>query len=340
MANAEIQRRKQRWLDYYEGKPSARRLFVVRFEDDKDPRPPLWPGKKAERVEWAWRTYQRRMEQVEWLKDDRMVFFELATGTEIFAEAFGCRVHYPDDNLPFALPMINKASEVRRIKVPHWSSTPLTLLFEMADELQRRGGKEALFRIPDIQSPMDIAALIWNKNEFYLGFIDAPEAVKELAEKARQLLVSFVDAWQSRYGREFVAHCPENYMPQGISVSEDEVGIVNEEMFLEFFLPELVELSNRFGGISVHCCADSRHQWANFKKIPNLRLLNLYPPAPIKEAVSCLAEHTAQMHGWNLEGPIWTWPGQVSANARCVFDTSAKTGEEALETLERINALS
>jgi hypothetical protein len=38
-------------------------------------------------------------------------------------------------------------------------------------------------------------------------------------------------------------------MPKGITLSEDEVGSVSSEMFQKFFLPELQDLSARYGGL-------------------------------------------------------------------------------------------
>ena len=64
-------------------------------------------------------------------------------------------------------------------------------------------------------------------------------------------------------------------MPSGITISEDEVGAVSAQMYREFFEDELNEFSERYGGIGVHCCADSAHQWENFKRIKGLKILNL-----------------------------------------------------------------
>ncbi len=95
------------------------------------------------------------------------------------------------------------------------------------------------FRMPDIQSPMDIAALIWVKSDFYIAMIEEPEAVRELAEKVRCLLTAFLDEWFRRYGTGYVAHFPTYWMEGGLTLSEDEVGAVNPAMFDTFFLPEL-----------------------------------------------------------------------------------------------------
>jgi uroporphyrinogen-III decarboxylase len=275
---------------------------------------------------------------VEWLEDDSIPYLDVYTGTEIFAEAFGCQVYRPEDNMPFAVPRIHSASEVAKLRVPDLSVAPLAMLFEIADELRRRAGKEAIVRLVDIQSPMDIAALIWDKNDLYVAIIDDPDAVKELAAKVDELMITFLDEWFARYGQEFIAHYPIYYMSQGITLSEDEVGAVDEEMFLEFYLPELVGLSERYGGIGIHCCADARHQWGNFKQVRNLRLLNLVQPVKeLRAAYEFFATHVPQMHSWYGDGPAWTWPEQYPEGARVVMEANAASRDEALKLAERLH---
>lgn len=48
------------------------------------------------------------------------------------------------------------------MRTPRLEDTPLMLCFEMADELRARGGKDVIFRIPGIPSPMDIVAQMVN----------------------------------------------------------------------------------------------------------------------------------------------------------------------------------
>jgi hypothetical protein len=332
-----IEDRKQRWINFMDMDSQEKCVYLIYTpDDDIPPRPEPWPDKVSKRIEWAWRKYNVMLERSQWLRDDSIPFLDIFTGTEIFAEAFGCRVHRPEDNMPFALPLVHNALEASKIKVPNLSSTPLSLLFDIADELKRRAGTDALVRLPDIQSPMDIAALIWDKNDFYIALIEEPEAVRELADKVKQLLFEFLDEWFSRYGKEFMAHHPDYYMPYGITLSEDEIGVVNEKIFLTQFLPELIEMSNRYGQIGIHCCANSVHHWSNFKEIPNLRLLNLNQPEDvIRRAYRFFARHTAQMHNWQGTGPVWTYPAKYPDGAHVVIQAVAQTKEEAIETADR-----
>jgi hypothetical protein len=328
-----ITTRKQRWTRFLDMNQPSGHMVLVRLPSvPRRPMPPLHPDRKQARIEWAWQQYQEQVQRLEWLDDDLIPHLAPHTGTEIFAEAFGCAVHRPDKGMPFALPLITEASEVARLRIPSLDVPCLRLLFEMADELRARSGPEAAIRIVDIQSPMDIAALIWEKSSFFAALIEAPEAVKELASKVHQLLTAFLDAWFARYGTSFVAHCPDYYMPHGITLSEDEVGVVSADMFEEFFLPELVALSNRYGGIGMHCCANSQHQWEGFKRIPGLKLLNLNrPPDVTEEALRFFGPHVAQMHKWQGTGDPRTWLGQLPPGCRFVLQIPVKTREEAIE---------
>lgn len=321
---------------------SEQYVFLIHYNDFSFPDPTLlWPSKKEERIEWAWKTYKRQMEQAEWLSDDMVPSLNVATGTEIFAEALGCKVYRPEDNMPFALPMITNPKEAAKLKSPELEESSLMLLFDIADELKRRAGDGAILKLVDIQSPMDIVAQIWDKADLFISMIEEPELVKETAGKVRKLFFSFVDEWFSRYGREFIAHYPYYYMPQGMTLSEDEVGSVSTDMFEEFFLDELNEISARYGGLGMHCCADARHQWDNFKKIDDLRLLNLVQPdGLVREAYTYFGPHVAHMHSPTGTGrsDLMTghMPNDLPEGVKVVIQVDAETEEEALRLSEQL----
>lgn len=332
-----VEQRRQRWRDWMSGRGSLRHLYMIRYQPDEPERPQPWPDNVAARIDYAWDKYRRQVARMEWLEDDNLPYLDVYTGTEIFAEAFGCAVHRPPGIMPAARPLIHEASEVAKLSVPTLDAPPLARLFGIADELVRRAGRGALVRLVDIQSPMDIAALIWDKNDFFPAMVDSPEAVHELAGKVRRLLISFLDEWFARYGHQYIAHYPDYYMEGGITLSEDEVGAVSGAMFNEFFGPELAALSEHFGGLAMHCCANSSHQWANFKALPGLRFLNIVQPQEVcRRAFTYFSPEIAHWHSWSGDGPAWTWPGQQPAHARAVIEAYAASRAEALEMAEKL----
>lgn len=325
-----IESRKDRWKRFYEGDSSIRGMYRIEIRDEYGTAPLPFPKNRDARSEWVFRKFETMSERIERIDDHTLPYIDMLTGTEVFAEAFGCPVQRDDDKMPFALPAVADAREAAALKVPRWEDTRLAEFIETADSLRERTGRDALMRLVDIQSPMDIAALIWEKADFYMTMADDPAAVVELAEKVRELLYSFLDEWFERYGREYIAHYPDYFMPRGMTLSEDEIGAVSEEMFQRFFLPELEELSRRYDGIGVHCCAHARHQWEGFTRIPDLMVLNLVQPPDItKEAYRFFETRTAQMHSWQGEGQPETWPGQYPENARVIMTVPARSEEEA-----------
>ena len=329
-----VQERKKRWEQFYDLNSSVRFLLKVNYAAEKPERPFPRRDNIPARIEWAWKDYLRQLEQVSWLEDDTIPYLNVFTGTEIFAEAFGCKVHYADDNMPFALPLVQTAAEAEKITIPDYGSTHLADLFYIADELRSRAGNDAVLALVDIQSPMDIAALIWDKNTLYPALIETPEAVLELANKVKVLWFRFLDDWKARYGDPFIAHYPDYYMPYGITLSEDEVGSVNSKMFIEYYLPELVEISEHFGCIGIHCCANARHQWRNFLKIPNLKLLNLVQPkSVIQEAMQFFAPHVAQWHTERLS-TLEPGPEKYPAGIHLILDPAAETRQGAIQKAE------
>ncbi len=342
MAIRTIEQRKSHWQDFHVA--DGKRKFICRIipSEDAPPRPSAYPEFKAERIDWAWDNYQRAQKRVEWLPDDSMPFLNPFSGTEIFAAAFGSHVARPDGSMPFAEPMVTTSVEAAKLKVPDLDSPSLAILFEIADELRRRAGDDALLALPDIQSPMDIAALLWDKTHLFCAMLDEAEAVKEVAAKAMELLTKFLDEWFSRYGKEFIAHYPAYYMPCGLTLSEDEIGSVSPEMFEEFFLPFLAELSERYDGIGIHCCARSRHQWEGFKKIPKLRFVNLGGPNQAEDIVvayQMFSPDSAHWHyAWQPGEPLWEHLAEYPAGTRAVLNFGGKDRGTLVDIAEKMAA--
>jgi len=325
-----IAARKLRWQRFYDLASDTRFLLVVNDAEMLPPRPLPNPDLIRERIEWGWLVYQKRMEALEWLDDDRIPFLDVYTGTEIFAEAFGCPVHHTPDKMPFALPLVHSAAEAAHLRVPDIGTTCLATLFEIADELRRRAGGPAVMHLPDIQTPLDIVALIWDKQTFYPALLEDPGPVMELAEKVRELQTVFLDAWFARYGREFISHYPDYYLPSGITLSEDEVGAVSPRIFEQYFLPELEYLAQRYGSLGMHCCAHARHQWKGFLRIPNLKLINLIQPqAVLQAAAPFFAEKACQMHNWDPLPDFSAGPESFPPPAHHVFQHPAATPAQA-----------
>lgn len=228
-------------------------------------------------VPWVVENYRRVTAARESLRDDSVPVAKLSTGTQLFANAFGCKVHIPPDDMPCALPLVGNAAEADKLEMPDiWKTPCLYRVFELGRAAQRELGKDVDLGICDMQTGFDIASLIWEKSDMLCAMALDPEAVKRLSAKCALLLKTFLIELRKEFPTMTPCHCPGNWVPPELGpwVSNDEVGIMSPEMFEEFCLPELNDLSDTFGGIGMHCCADAEHQFPGFKKIRNFYAFN------------------------------------------------------------------
>jgi len=339
-----IEERKQKWNNFL-ADGGERTMYLIDSEassSSASARPLPWPESINERIEWAYNNYCIQLGDTEWLADDRVPALMPYTGTEIFAEAFGCKVQYPKNDMPFAIPMYSTLSEAATLKVPDVHDTPLDNIFEIAKRLRQKAGSGAIMQLPDIQSPLDIAALILNKEEFYVSMSEEPQAIHEMIEKTKSLLTAFLDEWFSEFGHSYIAHFPTYYMEGGITLSEDEIGAFSAGMFDEFVRESLDGLSEKYGGIGIHCCADSEHQWQNLSKVKGLRLLNLINnPSFTKRSINFFRNSVAL---WPFNGqPISdiepSWISNCTDDIRVVLTYKTQTRQSALETAKRAEEL-
>ena len=339
----ELEKRKARWADLYVPDGDNRKfVYLINFPYPEEcgwEHP--WRDRMKARTEVAWRTYCASMERYRRVPDDTIPFLDIYTGTEIYAEALGSKVRNPLDNMPFAVPFVGSVRELEKVKVPKLEDSSLMNLFEMADELKRRAGADALMSLPDMQTPLDVVAQIWDKTDLFMAMIDTPEVVQELEEKVKNLQFAFIDEWFRRYGTEFVAHHPRYYMPYGITMSVDEIGSVSTEMFDLFERDILNEMSDRYGAIGIHSCSDSEHQWDKLAEVRNLKLLNLYRNGEtIDRAFRRFAHVCAHWHGIQEEKqtakPIHErLPEDYPAGCRVVVTAWASCEKDAVELAKR-----
>jgi len=223
------------------------------------------------------RFYREQVEWAERLDCDLVPIAHLITGTQLMAQAFGCDVHLDDATLPCARPLVFDAAGALRVKKPRVEDCAcLMRVFEMARLLQRELGTDAPLAPCDMQTGFDTACLVWDKNDIFIAMLEEPEAVEALAESCAALLREFLVLFRREFPTLSPCHCPTAWAPPELGpwVSNDECGAFGVEMFERFCLPELVALSETFGGVGMHCCADAEHQFPSFRKIPNFYAFN------------------------------------------------------------------
>jgi hypothetical protein len=283
--------------------------------------------------------YEARARYTEALDDDSVPYVNLNTNTGIFAAAFGCPIHvYAAATNAAARPVVSTAAGADALDEPTLEAPTLRRVFRMAELLREELGPDAPIGVPDIQSPFDVASLVWNKEDFFVALLTDPDAVKRLIGKTLRLLESFLAEFARRIGNVSFCHCPNAWAPAelGVWLSEDEAGSVSCEMFEEFCLPSLVHLSESFGGMFVHCCAAADHQYGQFKKIPNLRALNRVFQAPGPRPAFDAFGSRVFMVAWTSEQDCCKLLELARPETRFLFNMGGMALGEARDVLGRM----
>jgi hypothetical protein len=344
--------RNQAFLTHlYRRGPFARHAFVL----SAPPQTPIWevgdyttsdrPVKDW--LPWVVQPYLKWMDLCEQLQDDGVPTIGLSTGTHIYAAAFGCPTHYYEDSNPAAIPIVASVQDADRVAEPDvWDCPVLVRIFELADLARQELGPEAVPGPPDLQTGFDTACLIWDKTDLFCSMVSHPDAVKRLAGKCANLLRNFLREFYKEFPNASLAHCPRTWAPPELGpwVSNDECGMMSVAMFEEFLLPELIQLSETFGGVGMHCCADADHQFPSFKKIPNFYAFNRVP-------TKCGQGYDAMLETLGgPDGPVFVpWPPdeatvkmlleKAPAGSRFIFHCPHQEAEAAKGWLERMRGM-
>ncbi|MFH0795830.1 MAG: uroporphyrinogen decarboxylase family protein [Candidatus Omnitrophota bacterium] len=295
-------------------------------------------------LSWAVTNYESKVKILELFQDDSVPYVNLNTNTGVFASAFGCCLHvYKEDTAACAMPMVETAEEADRLPEPDLNAPAIERFFELANFLRYELGKEVPISVPDVQSPFDIAALVWKKENMMTALYERPDSVLRLVEKCLQLLKIFLRTFIREFPNCNLCHCPTAWAPPefGVWLSEDEAGSISSEMFVKFCLPSLVALSREFGGMFIHCCANADHQYGNFRRIPNLRGLNRYLPKQSggpRAVIEAFSEKTVIMPPFENEQKVYEWLDMALPNTRFLFNLPVDllNIEEAKRMYDRI----
>ena len=340
-ANGRIERNKKYLTDLFAG-PFPGHAIIMQPEGVESPGPGDVVTTDKPIGEWAdhqLRLYETRLKYTEEIGDDSVPYLSGITGTEVFAAAFGCSVHVYEDSAPAALPAATTAEEADRLAEPTMDHPVFARWFDFAERLRQKAGTEVPIGVPDVQSPFDIAALIWRKQDLFVGLMDTPDAVKRLVDKCGRVMKAFFDEFMSRFPNINLCHCPYAWAPPelGIWLSEDEAGSISTNAFAEFCLPWLVDLSETYGGMFMHSCAAADHQYGNFNRIPNLRGLNrVFQEPGARPAIEAFSGRTVLIMAWSDEQAINDILDMALPDTRFVFNMPAQPLDEAKATFERL----
>lgn len=211
--------------------------------------------------------------------DDFIPHLQPQLGIGVFASAFGSEVIYSDEQLPMTHPAIQLGEPAQRVyefSEPTVEAGQLGDVLDYASYFSSEAGSRYPIAMTDLQGPLDTAYLIWNATDFMIAMLDYPKEVHYLMRMVTDLIIKFIHEFKRRVDWFVPAHFPPVYLPdgKGIALSEDVLALLGPQLYKEFSLPYLNELSEEFGGVLIHSCGNIAHQMDVLEQVHQLRGIN------------------------------------------------------------------
>ncbi len=223
------------------------------------------------------RAQLEEMENLLDLRGDYVPTLCPALGVIGIPSAFGCHVVWWERDFPAVRAAVGEdPGEVRSLPSPSVSDGELGRILKYTEYFVRETGGRIPVRLADIQGPLDSAALICGHNTFLQGLYTHPQEMHHLLRKVTDLTIAFARAQRElvrRLNAEFVPAMFQPWLPDGlgISVSNDECALISAAQHDTFSVPYLNDISDAFGGITIHSCGRWDHQIPSLAKVKNLR---------------------------------------------------------------------
>jgi uroporphyrinogen-III decarboxylase len=193
--------------------------------------------------------------------------------------AFGAKCVFPENEFPYAKPIIRRDEEIDSIEEPDPSKDGL-LPFVIRRMKWARPRMEAMghsVRFSVSRGPLNIASFLMGVTELMIALKTEPERVQRLLGT----ITSFLKKWHDLQRELFPSI-------DGIMILDDIVGFIGEDDFKEFAMPYLAELYAPSASVKLfhndaECASSVRHY-------PDIGI-NLYNPG-IQMGIATIVEKT------------------------------------------------
>lgn len=196
--------------------------------------------------------------------------------THTLALAMGCRTRRTSEGKEWVQPLITYPAQVADIQVPDPLDGRTGEIIEDLEDMLMETPDDTLIRLPDIQSPLGVAELMWHPDTFYMALLSNPEQVHELLRKITEFIIAYVQEIQAILDNRLNPACfPEIWSdPIGYYIADDTNSLVSPEMHLDYSVRYINQITEACGPVHYHSCTWKRSYFDNIRKIKNLKAVN------------------------------------------------------------------
>ncbi|HOL21470.1 MAG TPA: uroporphyrinogen decarboxylase family protein [bacterium] len=281
-----IEERKRRLKDFWDGKDIGRPpLSFIPYS--YEPRQ-IFDDVNLQ-MEKAYRYFTTIME----LPGDNIPVFWPDMGTVCLASLFGGElIREGNGHNIWIKPAFTSTEELRYIEAPDLLNALVKEEFDRCRRWRDLTDGFGYIAPPDMQGPVNLAILVMDANEFFVGMYTEPELIHKLLRLCTEVISGVLDMYRREFGDAFVpVTWPYIWFPDGMGVSltQDSLPFLSPELYRKFELPYVKDISERNGGVFVHCCGKFEHNLEVMKEIPGLKGIDAsYPLSHIEKIVEVL----------------------------------------------------
>lgn len=218
----------------------------------------------------------------------------------LFPLAFGCEFHYQGD-LTISKPAYSENNPPTFENPTQNGLYPL--LWERIEKFQKIFPQIPI-SISDNQTPIDIFTELIKPEDAMCLFYDNPEFCHNVLQKTTDAFIEINREFEKRINN-FAGFKANAYMPSGMHLCDDNASFLSPDIYREFALPYLNQISDEFGPINLHCCMKYEQNIENHTRVKRFRGFDAMPYYnDPKLIVDLLGENKI----WQIYNYDWTIP--------------------------------
>jgi len=210
----------------------------------------------------------------DWTPEVPLYLEPLAGYTHTIPLGMGCEKIFTSENKEWVAPMIENPEDVYKIEVPSVYQGRTGEILDLIEEALKENPDKKV-RMPDIQSPLGVAELMWGES-FYISLITNPKEIHFLLDKITEFTIIYVKALQKVLVERGNPCCfPHIWSdPEGYYIADDTNSMVSPEMHLEYSVNYINKITDAVGPVHYHSCTWLPQYYENMKKVKNTKAMN------------------------------------------------------------------
>ena len=195
--------------------------------------------------------------------------------THTLALAFGCKARFTSEGKEWIEDLITEPDQVHELEIPDVRSGRTGEILDEMERLLKVQPEDTLIRLPDIQSPLGVAELIWDQS-FYIALITNPAEMHVLLEKITTFTINYIMEIKRVLGNRYnpATHPHIWSTGDGYYISDDVNSMISPEQHMEYSIRYINRLTKVLGPVHYHSCTWTDIYFENIEKLVNVKAAN------------------------------------------------------------------